>query len=218
LPDEQFFHPVYSIAEALVISHSTILSCLRKSLDMNFFHLRCILHELKTSLEQIRMETCRELLSILKAHEKNKNQRFVTGSENWFTLKFYYSTKWRVSRGDVPQKVKQQIGTQKFMLTVLWGIDGFRVVDLMTEQHSCNTQYFLTQILEPLLLAVFPDGVRCDSKTVRFDFEIVLYDTEIVPFEFKSVRYDVEIVHYDRENTVSSFFPENSDPSQIPSS
>jgi hypothetical protein len=27
-------------------------------------------------------------------------------------------------------------------------------------------------------------GVRCDSKIVRFDFEIVLNNTEIVPFDF----------------------------------
>jgi hypothetical protein len=45
-------------------------------------------------------------------------------------------------------------------------------------------------------------GVRCDSKIVCFDFEIVLSDTEIVPFDFKIVRHDVEIVHYDLENTV----------------
>jgi hypothetical protein len=34
---------------------------------------------------------------------------------------------------NVPQKVKQQIGTQEFMLTVILGIDEFHVVDLMTE-------------------------------------------------------------------------------------
>jgi hypothetical protein len=56
--------------------------------------------------------------------------------------------------------VKQQIVTQNFMLAVIWGIDGFHVVDLMIEQHSRSTQYFLSYILEPLLLAVFPDGCR----------------------------------------------------------
>jgi hypothetical protein len=34
---------------------------------------------------------------------------------------------------NVPQKVKQQIWTQKLMLTVILGIDEFHVVDLMTE-------------------------------------------------------------------------------------
>jgi hypothetical protein len=31
----------------------------------------------------------------------------------------------------VPQKVRQQIGTMKYLLTVMWGVDGFHVVDLM---------------------------------------------------------------------------------------
>jgi hypothetical protein len=33
------------------------------------------------------------------------------------------------------------------MLTVIWGINRLYVVDLMTEQHSYKTQYFLTHIL-----------------------------------------------------------------------
>jgi hypothetical protein len=70
------------------------------------------------------METCRELFPILEADEKNKFQRFVTGDESWFTLEFHHSTKWSASRDDIPQKVKQQIGTQKLILTVFWGIDG----------------------------------------------------------------------------------------------
>jgi hypothetical protein len=79
------------------------------------------------------METCRELLPILKAHEKNKSQKFVTGDESLFIWKFRHSPKWSVSRDNVPQKMKQQTGAQKFMLTAIWGIDGFHVVDLMTE-------------------------------------------------------------------------------------
>jgi hypothetical protein len=39
LLDEQPFHSVYSIAEALCVSHSTMLSHLRESLRMKIFHL-----------------------------------------------------------------------------------------------------------------------------------------------------------------------------------
>jgi hypothetical protein len=49
------------------------------------------------------------------------------------------------------------------MLTVIWGIDGFHIVNLMAEQHSYNTQHFLRYILEPLLLTVFPDGRKPHS-------------------------------------------------------
>jgi hypothetical protein len=79
-------------------------------------------------------------------------------------LEFHHSPKWRVLRDDVPEKVNQQIGTQKFTLTVIWGADGFHVVDLMTEKHSHNTQYFLSHIFEPLLLAVFPDDRKPHSR------------------------------------------------------
>jgi hypothetical protein len=110
------------------------------------------------------MELCRKVLHIFKAHEKNKFQRFVTGDESWFTLEFHRSAKWSVSRYDVPQKVKQRIEAQKIILIVIWEIDGFHVVDLMTEQRSYNTQYFLSHILEPMLLAVVPDGRKPHSR------------------------------------------------------
>jgi hypothetical protein len=74
------------------------------------------------------MEIYRELFPILKADEKNKFQIFVTGDESWFTLESHPSTKWSVSRDDVPQKMKQHIRAQKFVLTDIWGIDGLHVV------------------------------------------------------------------------------------------
>jgi AraC-like DNA-binding protein len=70
LLDEESFYSLYSIAEALGVSHSTVLGHLRDSLGMNIFHLCWVSHELTTNLRQIRMESCRELLPILKAHEK----------------------------------------------------------------------------------------------------------------------------------------------------
>jgi hypothetical protein len=84
LLDEQPFHSVYSIPEVLCVSHSTILNQLRQSLRVKNFHLRWIPHELTTSSRQIRMETCRELLPILKRHEKRKVQRVMTEDESSF--------------------------------------------------------------------------------------------------------------------------------------
>jgi hypothetical protein len=79
--------------------------------------------------------------------------------------------KWSESRDDVHQKVKQQIRAQNIMLTVIWGIDEFHVFDLMTEQHSYNTHYFLSHIFEPLLLAVFPDGRKPHSHRLSLHFD-----------------------------------------------
>jgi DNA-binding transcriptional ArsR family regulator len=50
LLDEQPFRSAYSIAEALGVSHLTILNHLRESPDITVFHLRGIPHELTISL------------------------------------------------------------------------------------------------------------------------------------------------------------------------
>jgi predicted HTH transcriptional regulator len=50
LLDEQPYHSAYLIAEALGVSHLTILSHLRESPDTKVFHLRWIPHDLTTSL------------------------------------------------------------------------------------------------------------------------------------------------------------------------
>jgi hypothetical protein len=57
------------------------------------------------------------------------------------------------------------------MLAVIYGINGFHVVDMMTEQHSYKTQYFLGYILEPLLLAVFPDGCKPHSHPLSLHLD-----------------------------------------------
>jgi hypothetical protein len=112
-----------------------------------------------------------KVVSHAQGSRENEFQRFVTGEESWFTLEFHHSTKWSILRDDIPQKVKPQIGTQKFVLIVIWGIDGFHVVDLMIVQRSYNTQYFLSHVLEPLLLEVFPDRRRSHSRRLSLHFD-----------------------------------------------
>jgi hypothetical protein len=38
------------------------------------------------------------------------------------------------------------------------GVDGFRAVDLMIEQHNYNGHYFLSDITESVLRAIFREG------------------------------------------------------------
>jgi hypothetical protein len=62
------------------------------------------------------------------------------------------------SRDGLPTRVNQTIGRGKVMLTVIWGIDGFHVVDMMPPWRRFNPEYFLTHIIHPLLAIVFLDG------------------------------------------------------------
>jgi hypothetical protein len=51
------------------------------------------------------------------------------------------------------------------------GIDALHVINLMTEQHSDNKYDFLSNAMEPLLSAIFPDGRKPHSRppSVHFD-------------------------------------------------
>jgi histone-lysine N-methyltransferase SETMAR len=44
------------------------------------------------------------------------------------------------------------------MYTVIWGVDRFQVIDLMTSQGSFNSEYFVSHVLAPILAKVFPRG------------------------------------------------------------
>jgi hypothetical protein len=65
---------------------------------------------------------------------------------------------WSLSREDVSERVRQQIGTKKFILTVIWGANGFHVADLMTSQRSFNSEYFISRVLDSMVAKVSPRG------------------------------------------------------------
>jgi hypothetical protein len=50
------------------------------------------------------------------------------------------------------------------MLTVILGVDGFHVVDLMTSQRSFNSEYFVSHVLAPMVAEVFPRGRIPDAR------------------------------------------------------
>jgi hypothetical protein len=138
------------------MSQAIILKHLRDTLGKKHFHLRWIPHQLTEQLRAERMKKCRDLRPLLERMEASNLHTIVTGDESWFTFELQHSAKWSTSSEDVPQTVKQEIGIRKFMLTVIWGVDGFHIVDLITSQRSFDSQYFMDNLMVPLVEKVFP--------------------------------------------------------------
>jgi hypothetical protein len=113
------FHSAYSLAEIHPVSRAMILKHLHDACGMKHFHLRWIPHQLTEQLRAERMKKCQDLLSLLERMEAGNFRNIVTGHESWFTLELQQSAKWSTSREDVPQRVRQQISTRKFMLMVI---------------------------------------------------------------------------------------------------
>jgi hypothetical protein len=67
----------------------------------------------------------------------------ATWDWGWFMLEYQDSAKWNVTGEKVPMRVNQTIGRKQVMLTVIWGIDGFDVVDMMPTWRVSTPSTFL---------------------------------------------------------------------------
>jgi hypothetical protein len=94
-----------------------------------------------------------ELISSVKRIENP-----VTKVPKTETLKEGKGSQWSVHRDEGSQKVDPAIGTAKFMLTALWDVNGFHLLDLMPSQCRLNTRYFMEHIMAPLVQTVFQQG------------------------------------------------------------
>jgi hypothetical protein len=117
-------------------------------------------HELTPDLPRRRREICGGLLRILETRELDSFQMLVTGDASSFVSGCQHSIKRSVARGQVPIKVNQTACTRKIMLTVIWEIGGFHIVDVMPPRGRFNTECFLTRIIDPLLAKVLLEETR----------------------------------------------------------
>jgi histone-lysine N-methyltransferase SETMAR len=148
-----------------------ILKQLDEALGTKHVNLRRIPHQLTEQLRAERMQKCQDLLPLLERMEVSNFHNIVTGNESWRTFELQQSAKWTTSREDVPQRMRQQLGTRKFMLTLIWGVDRFHVVDLMTSQRSFDSQYFVDHIMLSLLEKVFPKGRNPHARQLHLHLD-----------------------------------------------
>jgi hypothetical protein len=146
--EKQPFHLAYSLAEILDVSHTTILNHLRHSLGMKLFHLRWIPNQLT---EQPRASM------IAGKDEVKSTKNLLPGDESWFMLEYQHAVKWSVSREDVSERVRQQIGTKIYTHCCL-GSRRLYAVDLVTSQRSFDSEQFMSHLLAPMVAKVFPRG------------------------------------------------------------
>jgi hypothetical protein len=121
----QPFSSAHSLAEALGVTPTTVLSRLHNSLGMTIFHLRWVPHPLTDDLRQVWVAKCDGLLRALEVMQQPHFRHIITGDESWFYLEYQYASRWSVSRDEVPQRVDPAIGTAIFMLTAICCVNRF---------------------------------------------------------------------------------------------
>jgi hypothetical protein len=174
---------------------------------MKLSHLRWIPNQLTEQLRAGRIQKCQELLLLLERIEANKFHNILTGDESWCMFEYQHAVKWSLSREDVSERERRQIGT-KIMLTVIWGVDRFHVVGLMTSQRSFNSEYFVSHVLAPMVATSFPRGriTQRHRRQLHLDNCRVHFSKAIEPFITENHIGSVPRPPYSPDLTPSEFW------------
>jgi hypothetical protein len=63
---------------------------------------------------------------------------------------------WTLSRDDVVTKLRHDIQSKKFMITIIWNLSGFYVVNRLPNHAKINNAYFVTNEVIRIEQAIFP--------------------------------------------------------------
>jgi hypothetical protein len=118
----------------------------------------------------VRVAKCGELLRALEALQRTHFHHIITGDENWFYLEYQHASQWSISGSEAAQRVDPAIGTAKFMITAIYGVNGFHLLDLLPSQCRFNVQYFVEHVMAPLVQTVFPQ--ERTRSTPRLDLHL----------------------------------------------
>lgn len=161
-PDEQLCHRILqvledkpfsstrSIAEELNEYNSTIYNYLTKYLHRVYRSSKWLPHKIDLKQKQNRVTQIKSLLEILQASKHESYRNLLTGDQKWFNLYHGNDGAWIEPDQDSPQMIGDEISMTKVMVTIIWGVNGFFIVDFLPFGQSYNSEYFISNILEPL--------------------------------------------------------------------
>jgi hypothetical protein len=92
----------------------------------------------------------------LEVMQRRHFHHIVIGDGSWFYLEYHHASQWSISRDEALQRVDPDIGSAMFMLTTIWGVNGFHLLYSMPSQCIFNARYFLGHVMAPLLQTIFP--------------------------------------------------------------
>ena len=107
----------------------------------------------------------------------------MTGDQSWFRMAYDHSGAWLLPEDGNPRMNGSKIQIEKCMVTIIRGVYGFYVVDLLPQGVSYDSDYFIENIL--LQLYTIKDQIW--SETYRRKLWLHL-DNSSVHNSFKSLK------------------------------
>ena len=136
------------------------------------------------------MNECTLLLTILSESEELGFINIFTGDESWFYIKFNRKGAWILPDEKVPFFENPGFQLRKFMLTVIWGINGIHVIDIMDSGLSFNSDYFITHILCQI------EQIKIQKTRYRKRIKYYLHLDNCKVHNSKATQQKVDSIHF----------------------
>jgi hypothetical protein len=127
-------------------------------------HLLWVSHILSSNQKTVRVFDSRLILRALEERQGANFNRIITGDESWFFLYYRRDSAWAVSRDDLPERTRQKIDTEKYLISILWSVDGIHSLVDVPKGASYNSAFFCSAVV-PSLVAELTSGTR--RKTLK---------------------------------------------------
>jgi hypothetical protein len=145
--DQIPFASMRELAKTTCIPCTTVSRRLTESLGFVVKHLHWVPHSLTDAQRQNRIDRSKELLRLLEFAQANDWESLMTLDESWFYLCTSHEIVWLQAGQQPADRVKHMIGDRKMMVTIVWNLHGFHLVDELPKGQKLNASYYINNIL-----------------------------------------------------------------------
>jgi len=139
LTDEPF-HSTRSIALSLDVSRETVRDVLVNILNLRKFKCKWIPYPITETRKKHRYHYASLLHS--KLEDLKILKKTITGDQAWFYFDNPAEEQWAASPEDVQRNASRTLQSKKVMVTILWGLDGYYIVEALPVGQQYNSIYF----------------------------------------------------------------------------
>lgn len=148
------------IAQNIGYATSSVHYVLTVRMGYKQYNFKWIPHILTFYQKYQRMDDSRALIEVLKKAKKNGWHFIVTGDESWFFYRTPGGRIWLREGDEPPTTARLDKNEQKIMVTIFINPDGLQIIDACDSTDSFNSQYFIANILEPIVESGIVDKAK----------------------------------------------------------
>jgi hypothetical protein len=93
-----------------------------------------------------RVTLSQELLPMLEQQKRRSGDDIVIFDESLFCLNAKHELIWLQPDGEIPERERPTIQSEKVMLTIVWNLSGFHMINVLSKEFKFNAIFYVTQI------------------------------------------------------------------------